>query len=135
MNLMQMLFSNQLDDFVIVFLDDILIFSKNKQDHLRHVQQVLDILKKNKLYAKMSKCEFMQSRVSFLGHEVSGQGISMEASKVKAINEWPRPSDISDIRAFLGLSGYYRKFVRGFSRIASPLRELLKNDAVFQWSQ
>jgi hypothetical protein len=133
MNLMQMIFKNQLDDFVIVFLDDILIFSKTEGEHLKHIEKVLSLLRENRLYAKKSKCEFMKKKVSFLGHEISSDGISMESSKVKAIQEWPVPKDVSDVRSFLGLAGYYRKFVKGFSAIAGPMSDLLRNDINFTW--
>jgi hypothetical protein len=123
-----------LDDFVIVFLDDILIFSKTESDHVKHIEKVLTLLRENKLYAKKSKCEFMVEKISFLGHEISAEGISMDSSKVKAIIDWPTPKDVSDVRSFLGLAGYYRKFVKGFSEIAGPMSDLLKNDTKFTWN-
>jgi hypothetical protein len=135
MHLMQSIFGPHLDDFVIVFLDDILIYSKSLADHKKHVRMVLDLLRKNKLYAKESKCEFFQTSVSFLGHVVSAEGISMEEDKIKAIQEWPTPTNASGIRSFLGLAGYYRRFVRNFSKIASPLSELLHKDKPFEWKE
>jgi hypothetical protein len=134
MHMMQLLFKDQLDDFVIVFLDDILIFSKNYADHVKHVEKVLSILKENKLYAKESKCEFFKERVSFLGHVISADGVSMDESKVSAIKDWPVPASVHDVRSFLGLAGYYRKFVKDFSKIASPLSELMKKDNSFKWT-
>lgn len=134
MHLMQDIFRPLLDKFVIVFLDDILIYSKNKKEHKEHVRQVLELLRKNKLYAKSSKCEFFQDKISFLGHVVSGDGISMEEGKVKAIHEWPVPSNITELRSFLGLAGYYRKFVKGFSRIAAPMTTLLHKDTPYTWT-
>jgi hypothetical protein len=133
MNLMQIIFQNHLDDFVIVFIDDILIFSKTESEHIKHIEKVLTLLRENRLYAKKSKCEFMKQKVSFLGHEISSDGISMESSKVKAIQEWPAPKDVSDVRSFLGLAGYYRKFVKGFSEIAGPMSDLLRKDISFSW--
>lgn len=134
MHMMQLIFKDYLDDFVIVFLDDILIFSKNKEDHMKHVQRVLQVLRDNKLYAKESKCEFFKTEISFLGHVINEHGVHMETSKVAAVTDWPTPVDASQVRAFLGLAGYYRKFVKNFSRISSPLSELLKKDVKFEWS-
>ncbi len=135
MHLMQEIFRPYLDRFVIVFLDDILIFSRNREEHKAHVQQVLEVLRKHKLYAKSSKCEFFQQKISFLGHVVSGDGIAMEEGKVTAIKEWPVPTNITELRAFLGLAGYYRKFVAGFSRIAAPMTELLHKDTAYNWGK
>ena len=135
MHLMQLIFKQHLDDFVIVFLDDILIYSKTKEEHIRHVRAVLQLLREHKLYAKLSKCEFFRHFVSFLGHVVSEKGIGMEEGKVKAIKEWSRPQTVQDVRAFLGLAGYYRRFVRNFSKIAASMSELLKKDVPFAWSE
>lgn len=135
MHMMQSIFRPHLDDFVIVFLDDILIYSKTRDEHEQHVEKVLQLLRQNKLYAKESKCEFFKNEVSFLGHVVGERGISMEEQKVKAVRDWPVPKDVSDVRSFLGLAGYYRKFVRKFSEIASPLSELLQKNVVFKWTQ
>jgi hypothetical protein len=135
MHLMQSIFGPYLDHFVIVFLDDILIYSKTAEEHEQHVRKVLELLRKNKLYAKASKCEFFKQELSFLGHVVSAEGVSMERDKVKAIQEWPVPPTVSDLRAFLGLAGYYRRFVKGFSHLASPLTELLQTGFAFHWSE
>jgi hypothetical protein len=135
MHMMQLIFRDHLDDFVIVFLDDILIYSKSFDDHIRHVEKVLRLLRANKLYAKTSKCEFFKQKISFLGHVVTADGISMEESKLKAVMDWPAPKDIQQLRAFLGLAGYYRKFVKSFSSLALPLTELLKKDNGFVWSE
>ena len=134
MHLMQSIFGPHLDDFVIVFLDDILIFSKSLEEHKQHVKQVLQILRKNKLYAKQSKCEFFKKSISFLGHVVGEKGISMEEDKVEAIKKWPVPSNVKGVRAFLGLAGYYRRFVKNFSKISLPLTNLLRTDIKFQWT-
>ena len=133
MHLMQSIFGPHLDNFVIVFLDDILIYSNSLSDHKKHLRVVLDLLRQHKLYAKESKCEFFKSSVSFLGHVVGEEGISMEEDKVKAIREWPAPTSVKGIRSFLGLAGYYRRFVKNFSKIASPLSELLHKDKPFEW--
>ena len=94
-----------------MFLDDILIFSKTKEEHEQHIRKVLDVLRQHNLYAKESKCEFMKDKISFLGHVVSRDGISMEEQKLKAIVDWPTPKDVHDVRSFFGLAGYYSKFV------------------------
>lgn len=135
MHLMQSIFNHQLDDFVVVYLDDILIFSKTKEEHEIHVRKVLELLRENKLYGKLSKCEFFKNEMSFLGHVVSSKGISMDPSKVKAIVGWPTPSDAHDVKVFLGMAGYYRRFVEGFSRIATPMSGLLKKGVVFRWGE
>ena len=124
MHLMHQTFREYLDDFVLVFLDDILIFSKTLEEHERHVKLVLDKLRVSKLYAKESKCEFFKTEVEFLGHMVGRDGIRMMDDKVQAISEWPTPTKVGDIRAFLGTAGYYRKFIRDFSSIATPMTEL-----------
>jgi transposase InsO family protein len=135
MHLMQSIFGPHLDHFVIVFLDDILIYSKTLAEHRRHVRMVLELLRRNQLYAKRSKCEFFKQSISFLGHVISGEGISMEQDKVKAIEDWPTPTGVAAVRSFLGLAGYYRRFVKDFSRIAMPLTGLLRTEVKFQWNE
>lgn len=137
MHLMQDVFRPMLDESVIVFLDDILIYSKTKEQHMKHVKQVLELLRKHKLYAKGSKCDFLKRSVSFLGHVISEKGLEMEKEKVKAIQEWPVPKCVKDVRAFNGLAGYYRKFVKDFSTICAPLSELTKKESQlkFTWTQ
>lgn len=136
MHLMQSIFLPHLDNFVIVFLDDILIYSKTKEEHIQHVKQVLELLRKHRLYAKASKCEFFQRSVSFLGHVISDHGLQMESDKVKAMQEWPIPKCVRDVRAFCGLTGYYRRFIKNFSSICSPLSDLTKKDQAikFTWT-
>ena len=134
MHLMQQTFRQYLDDFVIVFLDDVLIYSKTKQDHEQHVRTVLQVLRDKQLYAKLSKCEFFQNEIGFLGHVINQDGIKMEPSKVDAVFKWPQPKNIHEIRSFLGLAGYYRRFVRDFSKIASPLSTLLHKNTPWQWT-
>jgi hypothetical protein len=134
MHLMHETFREHLDDFVLVFLDDILIYSKTLADHEVHVRKVLEALRKSKLYAKESKCEFFKTEVEFLGHHVGREGIRMMEDKLQAVNDWPVPKNVRDVRAFLGTAGYYRKFIRGFSQIAAPLTELTKDSAKFEWT-
>ncbi|KAH0661560.1 hypothetical protein KY284_026491 [Solanum tuberosum] len=135
MDLMNRVFRNYLDLFVIVFIDDILIFSKSEDDHMNHLKIVLQVLKDHQLYAKFSKCEFWLRSVSFLGHIVSSEGIEVNPKKTDAVKSWPRPLSPSDIRSFLGLAGYYRRFVEGFSSIASPLTALTQKKSKFEWSE
>ena len=134
MHLMQDIFRPHLDQFVIVFLDDILIYSPDELSHHKHVRVALDLLRKHKLFAKLSKCAFFQKSVSFLGHVVSADGVSMESDKIAAINNWPTPTNVKDVRAFLGLAGYYRNFVAQFSAISSPLTLLLQHQQPFVWT-
>lgn len=134
MNLMNDVMRPHLDEFIIVFIDDILVYSKTFEEHQQHVRKALDLLRQHQLYAKRSKCKLFQQRVAFLGHVVSEQGIAMDPDKVKAVSEWPVPRSAKDIRSFLGLAGYYRRFIRDFSRIAAPLSDLLKEEQAFQWT-
>ncbi|KAL4023070.1 hypothetical protein IC575_016818 [Cucumis melo] len=120
-----------LDTFVIVFIDDILIYSKTEAEHEEHLRMVLQTLRDNKLYAKFSKCEFWLKQVSFLGHVVSKDGVSVDPAKIEAVTGWTRLSTVSEVRSFLGLAGYYRRFVENFSRIATPLTRLTKGAPLF----
>jgi hypothetical protein len=123
-----------LDDFVVVFLDDILIYSKTEEEHERHLRIVLSALRKNQFYGKLKKCAFWLSEVAFLGHVISQQGIAVDPKNVATVVEWKRPSSVSEIRSFLGLAGYYRRFVPNFSSIAKPLTRLLEKGVLFVWS-
>ncbi|KAL0536770.1 hypothetical protein IC582_025731 [Cucumis melo] len=135
MDLMNRVFREFLDTFVIVFIDDILIYSKTEAEHEEHLRMVLQTLRDNKLYAKFSKCEFWLKQVSFLGHVVSKDGVSVDPAKIEAVTGWTRPSTVSEVRSFLGLAGYYRRFVENFSRIATPLTQLTRKGAHFVWSK
>ncbi|KAL0549287.1 hypothetical protein IC582_013768 [Cucumis melo] len=135
MDLMNRVFREFLDTFVIVFIDDILIYSKTEAEHEKHLRMVLQTLRDNKLYAKFSKCEFWLKQVSFLGHVVSKAGVSLDPAKIEAVTGWTRPSTVSEVRSFLGLAGYYRRFVENFSRIATPLTQLIRKGAPFGWSK
>ncbi|KAL0551336.1 hypothetical protein IC582_010422 [Cucumis melo] len=135
MDLMNRVFREFLDTFVIVFIDDILIYSKTEAEHEEHLRMVLQTLRDNKLYAKFSKCEFWLKQVSFLGHVVSKAGVSVDPAKIEAVTGWTRPSTVSEVRSFLGLAGYYRRFVENFSRIATPLTQLTRKGALFVWSK
>jgi hypothetical protein len=133
MYLMNKVFMEYLDKFMVVFNDDILIFSKNEEDHDKHLRVVLQKLGENQLYAKLSKCEFWLKEVLFLGHIISEGGISIDPSKVKDVLSWNTPQNVSDIRSFLGLAGYYRRFIKGFSKISMPMMELLAKGNNFEW--
>lgn len=135
MHLMNQTFRALLDECVLVFLDDILVFSRSLEEHEQHLRRVLTILRENKLYAKESKCELVKTQVEFLGHIVSRTGVSMMEDKVRAVSEWPVPRTVTDVRAFLGTAGYYRRFIKGFSAIAAPLSELTKDNVVFEWGE
>ena len=117
MDLMNRIFKPFLDMFVVVFIDDILVYSRSKEAHEGHLRIVLHVLRDEKLYAKFSKCEFWLREVAFLGHVVSGEGVKVDPKKTEAVKNWPRPLSYSDIRSFLGLAGYYRRFVEGFASI------------------
>jgi hypothetical protein len=135
MYLMNSVFMNELDKFVVVFIDDILIYSKNEAEHAKHLRIVLQRLRDHKLYAKFSKCEFWLDSVKFLGHTISKEGISVDPSKVQEVMDWKPPKSVHQIRSFLGLASYYRKFIPDFSRIAKPMTELLKKGVKFVWSE
>ena len=134
MDLMNRVFKPYLDSFVVVFIDDILIYSRGEEEHKGHLRVVLQRLREEKLYAKYEKCEFWLKEVAFLGHVVSGDGIKVDPKKTDVIRNWPRPLTPSDIRSFLGLAGYYRRFVEGFSSLASPMTKLTQKKAKFVWS-
>jgi hypothetical protein len=133
MYLMNKVFIEYLDKFMVVFIDDILLFSKNEEELDEHLHLVSQKLKENQLYAKLSKCEFWLKEVSFLGHIMSEGGISVDPSKVKHVLSWNTPQNVSDIRSFLCLAGYYRRFIKGFSKIFKPKTELLAKGNTFEW--
>ncbi|KAK1611633.1 hypothetical protein QYE76_035306 [Lolium multiflorum] len=134
MNLMNKIFMPCLDKFVIVFIDDILIYSKDKAEHAEHLRIVLQTLREHQLYAKFSKCEFWLDQVEFLGHVISKDGIAINPSKVAAVLDWEAPKTVKEIREFLGMAGYYRRFIKGFSKIAGPMTKLLRKNTPFVWS-
>jgi hypothetical protein len=133
MYMMNKVFMEYLDKFVVVFIDDILVYSRNEEEHEGHLRLVLQKLRGHKLYAKLSKCEFGLKQVAFLGHVISKGGISMDPSKVQDVLSWKAPTSVSDIQSFLGLVGYYRRFIEEFSKISKPMTELLEKDKQFKW--
>jgi len=133
MEYMNRIFHAYLDRFVVVFIDDILIYSKSEEEHAEHLKIVLQVLKEKKLFAKLSKCEFWLNEVSFLGHVISGNGIAVDPSKVDAVSQWETPKSVTEVRSFLGLAGYYRRFIEGFSKLALPLTQLTCKGKAFVW--
>jgi len=134
MDYMNRIFQPYLDQFVVVFIDDILIYSENKEEHADHLRVVLEVLREHKLYGKLSKCEFWLDEVHFFGHVISAQGISVDPAKVETMLKWERPQTVTEVRSFLGLAGYYRRFVEGFSKMVSPLTQLTRKDQPFSWT-
>jgi hypothetical protein len=121
----------ELDKFVVVFIDDILIYSKNLEDNAGHLHVVLQKLRDHRLYAIFSKCEFWLDTAKFLGHTISSNGISVDPSKVQEVLDWKPPTSVHQIHSFLGPAGYYHRFIPYFSRIAKPMIELLKKGVKF----
>ncbi|XP_027915840.1 uncharacterized protein LOC114175300 [Vigna unguiculata] len=118
---MNRIFRSFLDKFVVVFIDDILIYSRTQEEHAKHLRLVLSILREKQLYAKLSKCEFWMDEVQFLGHVISAQGIVVDPTKVDAVAKWESLKSATEIRSFVGLAGYYKRFIEGFSKIVVPL--------------
>jgi hypothetical protein len=135
MYLMNSVFMPELDKFVVVFIDDILVYLKNKDKHTEHLHIVLQRLRDHRLYAKLSKCDFWLREIKFLGHTISQDGVSVDPEKVQEVMDWKPPTTVRQIRSFLGLAGYYRRFILDFSRIAKPMTELLKKGVKYEWSQ
>ncbi|KAL4579715.1 hypothetical protein LXL04_015876 [Taraxacum kok-saghyz] len=133
MDLMNRVCRPYLDKFVIVFIDDILIYSRSKEEHGEHLHLILELLRKEKLYAKFSKCEFWIREVKFLGHVVSQEGIHVDPSKIEAVENWRTPKTSTEVRQFLGLAGYYRRFIANFSKLAKPLTALTQKGVAFDW--
>ncbi|RVW24900.1 Retrovirus-related Pol polyprotein from transposon 17.6 [Vitis vinifera] len=134
MDLINRVFKLYLDQFVVVFIDDILVYSNSREEHEHHLCIVLQTLRDNRLYAKLKKCEFWLDRVSFLGHVVTKDGISVDLGKVDGMSNWRRPTTVTEIRSLLGLAGYYRWFIEGFSKITLPLTSFTQKGVKFEWS-
>ncbi|GJZ27886.1 putative nucleotidyltransferase, ribonuclease H [Tanacetum coccineum] len=135
MDLMNRVCKPYLDKFVIVFIDDILIYSRNKEEHANHLRIILELLKKEKLYAKFSKCDFWIHIVQFLGHLIDSQGLHVDPAKIEAVKNWTSPTTPTEIRQFLGLAGYYRRFIKDFSKIAKSLTELTQKNKKYIWGE
>ena len=133
--LMNQVFQGYIDKFVVVYLDDILVYSSNLREHCEHLRIVFQLLRKNQLYVKPEKCSFAQRSIKFLGHILEKGSIRMDEEKVKAIAEWKAPTNVSQLRSFLGLTNYYRRFVGGYSARAAPLTDLLKKNIKWDWTE
>ncbi|WVZ51777.1 hypothetical protein U9M48_002888 [Paspalum notatum var. saurae] len=133
MYMMNSVFMNELDKFVVVFIDDILVYSKNEVEHEEHLRTVLTRLREHQLYAKFSKCAFWLREVSFLGHMLSEEGVAIDPSKVEDVLNWKQPETVTEIRSFLGLAGYYRHFIKDFSKTTKPMTSLTKKNAKYLW--
>ena len=134
MDLMNRIYRPYLDQFVVVFVDDILIYSKGRAEHEQHLQLALQVLRENQLYAKLEKCDFWLQEIQFLGHMVSKEGILVDSAKVEVLMRWERPKSVFEIRSFLGLVGYYRQFIENFSQIACPMTRLTRKGVNFDWN-
>ena len=133
MRVMNDVFRPFIDDFVIVYLDDILVFSNTWDEHIKHVKKVLDVLQRENFYVKPSKCEFGRTSLNYLGYIVGGGELKIDPSKVEVIVNWPKPKTATEVRSFLGAAQYWRKFIANFSLIATPLHALTSVKHVFQW--
>jgi len=134
MDLMNRVSHMYLDWFVVVFIDNILVYSINHEDHGDHLKMVLGILREKKLFTKLKKCEFWLEKVAFLGYVISKDGVAVDPSKIEEVMDWEWPTNVREIRSFLGLAGYYRRFVDGFAKLLGPLTALTKKNAHFTWS-
>src|SRR5438128_12436080 len=134
MYLMNSVFMMELGVCVVVFIDDILVYSKNEEEHAKHLRIILERLQEHQLYAKLSKCQFWLKEVSFLDHILSAKGVAVDPSKVQEVLEWKSSTSVMEIRRFLGLAGYYHRFIQDFSKIAKPMTKLLQKDTKFNWT-
>jgi hypothetical protein len=134
MYLMNSVFMDYLDKFIVVFIDDILVYSQNEQEHEEHLRKVLQRLRDCQLYAKLSKCEFWINEVLFLDHIINRERLAVDPKKVAAILDWKAPKDVRGIKSIIGMAGYYRRFIEGFSKIAMPMTALLAKKVEFKWT-
>ena len=134
MDLMNWVFRPFLDRFVIVFIEDIMVYSRSEEEHAMHLRYVLQTLREHQLFTKFSKCEFWLDQVAFLGHVVSKDGIQVDPKKIEAVTEWLRPTIVTEVKSFLGLAVYYRRFVKDFSKIAAPLTKLTQKNVKLVWT-
>lgn len=134
MALMNKVFAPYLDQFVVVFIDDILIYSKSIEEHADHLRISLQLLKIHQLYAKLEKCDFWLEQVALLGHVITHDGLAVDPANVEAVSNWQSPRSVAEIRSFLGLAGYYRRFVKDFLKISAPSTRLTRKDVPFLWT-
>lgn len=132
MRLMTKVLEPLLNDYVVVYFDDILVFSKSKETHIHNLKWVLQVLEQNQLELNLQKCEFLEHELTFLGYIVGSQGLKVDPSKTSTLNSWMTPSNITEVRSFLGLAFLYRRFIKNFSTVASPITDCLKKGS-FQW--
>ncbi|WJX94652.1 hypothetical protein P8452_76049 [Trifolium repens] len=132
---MNRIFHSFLDKFVVVFIDDILVYSKSEEEHVEHLRLVLQVLRESKLYANPSKCDFWLEEVNFLGHVISKEGIAVDPAKIDTVLSWKQPQTVTDVRSFVGLAGYYRRFIEGFAKIVAPMTQLTRKDQPFAWTE
>ncbi|WMV59378.1 hypothetical protein MTR67_052763 [Solanum verrucosum] len=130
---MNHIFQKHLRKFILVFFDDILVFSRTLEEHVDHLRTTFELLVQHQLFAKESKCVFAAKKVEYLGHYISVDGVATDPKKVEAVQSWPEPTNLKQLRDFLGLAGYYRRFIKGYGVISKPLTDLLKKDN-FNWS-
>jgi hypothetical protein len=135
MCLMNGVFREYLDKFVIVFLDDILVYSKSEEEHEQHLRMVLQVPRDHQMYAKLSKCSFYQKHIHYFRHIISKDAIAVDPEKIEAIKQWSAPKNVTEFRSFMGLASYYRRFIVGFSRIAHPITSLQRKEKKFEWSE
>ena len=133
MNMMNDVLDDYLDKCVLIFLEDVLVYSANLEEHAEHLRKILERLQEQRLYAKASKCEMMKTSVEFLGQQITSDGMTPTEAKLKAVRDWSTPKDVKDVRSFLGFANYYRQFVKDFAAVASPLTTLMKKDVLWQW--
>ena len=125
----------EINQFILVYLDDILVFSKSGEEHWEHLKIALERLREAKPFGRIHKCEFLKSRVDYLGYEVSEQGIHASPERVKAVVNWPKLQTVHDVQSFLGFASYYRRFIHGFSQISGPMTELTRSNAQWRWEK
>jgi len=133
MRLMNQVFRLFIGKFVVVYFDDILVYSQTEREHLDHLKQIMEVLNKERLYGNLKKCTFFTPKVTFLGYIITAQGIQVDESKIEAIKSWPVPKSIHDVRSFHGLASFYRRFIKDFSTIMAPMTEVIKGTS-FKWN-
>lgn len=134
MALMNRIFAPYLDQFIVIFIDDILVYSKSTEEHADHLRALLQLLRVHQLYAKLEKCDFWLEQVAFLGHIITRDGLAVDPAKIEAVMNWKSPKTIAEIRSFLGLAGYYRRFVKDFSKVSAPITKLTRKNIPFVWT-